>query len=102
MNALERSVHQMRVAARMLRENGDVTMADILVETSKEVQAERDALREHLTRLIDAAELGLSFAECDLACEQIDFAGYPDKWELTESHVNFIKAAIDAAKGGAE
>jgi hypothetical protein len=71
-------------------------------EKLEEITAERDALREHLTRLIYAAELGLSFAECDLACEKIDFAGYPDKWELTESHVNFIKAAIAAAKGGAQ
>lgn len=39
MRARERAIHQMRVAARMLRENGDVTMADILVETSTELES---------------------------------------------------------------
>lgn len=67
------------------------------------VTAERDALREQLAKLIGAAELGLELAEVDLAETKELARGMPEKvWSLEQRYVDKIRAAIDAAKGGAK
>jgi len=51
---------------------------------------------EKITKLKEACELGLEFAQEDLIRSKLDFAGYPDRWELTELYIKQIEDALDA------
>ena len=49
---------------------------------------------EKIAKLKEACELGLEFAQEDLARSKNDFAGYPDRWELTENYIKQIEEEL--------
>jgi len=65
--------------------------------TKMVVEAERDRLIAENSRLRAAAELGLEYAESELADRKRTFDGYPSKWELDEQYVKQIKAALNCS-----
>ena len=87
--SLENEIKRLRKEHKAMSKGAQTNAEVIKIQAQKMLDQ-----NEKIAKLKEACELGLEFAQEDLARSKNDFAGYPDRWELTESYIKQIEDAL--------